>query len=134
MRSSSSRSSASGCSSRRAMAGMSPLEIEDIEVPLLLDGIQRRYGIDLRDYARSALRRKVRASMREEHVLTASALQAKLLHDPGAMERFVRALSPAARGIFRDPAFFRALRERAIPLLGTYPFVRIWHAGCGTGE
>jgi chemotaxis protein methyltransferase CheR len=50
------------------------------------------------------------------------------------MERFVRALSPGPRGIFRDPAFFGALREKAVPLLGTYPFVRIWHAGCGTGE
>lgn len=116
------------------MSAMSTLEIEDIEVPLLLEAVQRRYGIDLRDHARASLRRRIRAAVRDEHVPTVSALQAKLLHDPASMERFLFSLSCHAAGLFRDPAFFLALRQKVIPVLRTYPFVRIWHAGCSVGE
>jgi chemotaxis protein methyltransferase CheR len=116
------------------VSAMSALEVEDIEVPLLLDAVQRRYGLDLRDYARSSLRRRIRAAVRDEHVPTVSALQSKLLHDPASMERFLFAVSRNASGLFRDPAFYLALRQHLIPVLRTYPFIRIWHAGCATGD
>ncbi|MEZ0228343.1 MAG: protein-glutamate O-methyltransferase CheR [Planctomycetota bacterium] len=113
---------------------MSVLDIEDIEVPILLDAIHRRYGIDFRDYARASLRRRIRAAVRDEHVPTVSALQAKLLHDPLSMERFLFAVSQQSTRLFRDPGFYAALRQKLIPVLKTYPFIRIWHAGCSTGE
>ncbi len=113
---------------------LSALDIEDIEVPLLLDAVQRRYGIDLREYARAAMRRRIRAAVRDEHVPTVSALQSKLLHEPAAMERFLYAVAHRSTELFRDPGFFTALRQKLIPHLRTYPFIRIWHAGCATGE
>jgi chemotaxis protein methyltransferase CheR len=113
---------------------LSTLDIEDIEVPLLLDAIHRRYGMDFRDYARASMRRRIRAAMRDEHAPTVSALQSKLLHDPATMERFLFAVSRQSTGLFRDPRFYSALRQNLIPVLKTYPFIRIWHAGCSTGE
>ena len=108
--------------------------LEDIEVGLLLEGVYRQYGYDFRDYAMSSVRRRVRHLMREEGLATISGLQEKVLHDPRALQRFVVTLSVNVTSMFRDPAFYKALRERVVPLLRTYPKVRIWHAGCATGE
>src|SRR4051794_36269561 len=72
--------------------------------------------------------------MREEGAETLSALQDKVLHDREAMERLLVALSISVTSMFRDPSFYRALREKVVPLLRTYPFIRIWNAGCATGE
>ncbi len=72
--------------------------------------------------------------MREEGVDTLSAFQDKVLHDPDAMERLLVSLSISVTAMFRDPTFYRAFREKVIPLLRTYPFIRIWNAGCATGE
>ena len=117
-------------------ASAAPLQptLEDIEVGLLLEGIYRHYGYDFRDYALSSLRRRVRHVVREEGLTTVSGLQEKVLHDPRCLQRFVLALSVNVTSMFRDPGFYKALRERVVPLLRTYPKVRIWHAGCSTGE
>src|SRR4051794_4649263 len=72
--------------------------------------------------------------MRDEGTPTLSALQDKVLHDPDAMERLLVALSISVTAMFRDPSFYRAFREKVVPLLRTYPFIRIWNAGCATGE
>jgi chemotaxis protein methyltransferase CheR len=111
-----------------------PPTVEDIEVGLLLDGIYRHYGYDFRDYALSSLRRRVRHVVQEEGLTTVSGLQEKVLHDFDCLQRFVLALSVNVTSMFRDPAFYKALRERVVPVLHTYPKVRIWHAGCSTGE
>ena len=111
-----------------------PASLEDIEVGLLLEGVYRQYGYDFRDYAMSSVRRRVRHLMREEGLATISGLQEKVLHDPRALQRFVVTLSVNVTSMFRDPPFYKALRERVVPLLRTYPKVRIWHAGCATGE
>jgi chemotaxis protein methyltransferase CheR len=113
---------------------LTTLDVEDLEVPILLEAVARRYGIDLRDYARASIRRRIRNQMRDEKVATVSGLQERLLHDPAAMERFLFAVAENRSTLFRDPAFFRALREVVVPLLKTYPFIRVWHAGCSTGE
>jgi chemotaxis protein methyltransferase CheR len=110
------------------------LELEQIELELLLEGIHRRYGFDFRDYAPASLRRRVRRRMDGEKVETISALQDLLLHDPAVMERLLLDLSVNVTAMFRDPTFFRRLREKLVPLLRTYPFARIWIAGCSTGE
>src|ERR671915_164878 len=70
----------------------------------------------------------------EEGVQTLSGLQDRVLHDPAVMDRLLRDLSINVTEMFRDPGFFRALREQVVPLLRTYPYARVWNAGCSTGE
>jgi chemotaxis protein methyltransferase CheR len=117
--------------SRAAPAGEA---LEDLELRLLLDAVWGWYGYDFRDYARSSMRRRVRFFMQDEGLPTVSSVQARILHDTAALRRFLRALSIQVTAMFRDPPFYRALRESVIPVLRTYPVVRIWHAGCSTGE
>ena len=119
-----------------AGASSSPLPptVEDIEIGLLLDGVYRQYGYDFRDYAMSSLRRRIRHVVRDEGLTSVSGLQERVLHDPRCLQRFALALSVNVTSMFRDPSFYKALRERVVPLLRTYPKVRIWHAGCATGE
>ena len=109
-------------------------ELERIEIDLLLEGVYRHYGIDFRGYALASLRRRLARRMKEEGTPTLSALQDKVLHDPAAMERLLVALSISVTAMFRDPSFYRAFREKVVPLLRTYPFIRLWNAGCATGE
>ena len=110
------------------------LDLEAIEVELLLEGIFRLYGFDFRQYAPASLRRRLRRRMDGEKVETVSALQALILHDPRVMERLLLDLSINVTAMFRDPTFFLAFRTRIVPLLRTYPYSRIWVAGCSTGE
>jgi chemotaxis protein methyltransferase CheR len=108
--------------------------LEDIEVELLLEAVFRHYGYDFRDYALSSLRRRLRMLMLTEGVATVSGLKERVLHDPECMERMLLALSINVSAMFRDPTFYLAFREKVVPILRTYPFIRIWHAGCSTGE
>jgi chemotaxis protein methyltransferase CheR len=108
--------------------------VEDLEIQLLLDGILHRYGYDFRHYAAASLRRRIRSIVEKEHVPSISALQERILREPGCMARFITSLSVPVTSMFRDPSFYRALRSEVVPVLRTYPFVRIWHAGCSTGE
>jgi chemotaxis protein methyltransferase CheR len=110
------------------------LDREDIEIDLLLEGVYRNYGLDFRQYSRASLRRRLWRRVFLEQLETISALQDRLLHDPAVMERLLLDLSINVTAMFRDPSFYRALRTQVIPLLRTYPFVRIWNAGCSTGE
>ena len=110
------------------------LELEALEIELLLEGIHRRYGFDFREYAPASLRRRVRRRMDGEKVGTISALQDLILHDPAVMERLLLDLSVNVTAMFRDPSFFLAFRQKVVPLLRTYPFSRVWVAGCSTGE
>jgi len=117
---------------REAVEGEDALE--DIELDLLLEGIMRRYGLDFRGYARMSLRRRVWNMVHAQKLGTLSALQAKVLHDPSTMEELLQHLSVNTTTMFRDPSFFAAFREKVVPHLFSAPFVRIWHAGCSTGE
>ncbi|GBF07866.1 protein-glutamate O-methyltransferase, cheR [Deinococcus aerius] len=108
--------------------------LEDIEIALLLEGVYRHYGHDFRGYAAATVRRRVLHCLHTEGLPTVSALQGRVLHDPRAMTRLLEALSINVTGMFRDPGFYRALREQVLPLLRTHPFIRVWHAGCATGE
>lgn len=109
-------------------------ELEKIEIDLLLEGIYRQYGHDFRQYAYASLKRRIYGVMHAEKVSSISALQEKTLHDPVCMKRFLLSVSVNVTAMFRDPGFFLAFRQRVIPQLRTYPFVRVWHAGCSTGE
>ncbi len=112
----------------------SPDTVETVELDVLLDAIYRLHGYDFRDYARTSLRRRVTSIMRAEGVGTISALQDRVLHDRLAWERFLNGLSVNVSAMFRDPGFFLAFRRHAVPLLRTYPFIRVWQAGCSLGE
>jgi chemotaxis protein methyltransferase CheR len=109
-------------------------DLERIEVQLLLEAIYQHYGYDFRGYALGSLKRRLWRRAYAEKVDTMSALQDRVLHDPRVMERLLLDLSINVTSMFRDPSFFVALREKVVPLLRTYPFVRIWNAGCSTGE
>jgi chemotaxis protein methyltransferase CheR len=108
--------------------------LEDIEIALLLEGVYRHYGFDFREYSPGSVRRRVALSMAREGVSTISAFQALVLHNPGAMERLLLALSINVTAMFRDPPFYLAFRQKVVPLMRTYPFIRIWNAGCSTGQ
>src|SRR3954468_11691440 len=109
-------------------------DLEEIEIQLLTEGIYRHYGFDFRDYSLPSLRRRLWKRVYSEGLTTISALQDKVLHDSSCMERLLLDLSINTTAMFRDPSFYLAFRQKVIPLLRTYPFVRIWHAGCSTGE
>lgn len=113
---------------------MSRDAVEDLELRLLLEGIYQQYGYDFREYARTSIRRRVWRRAGEEKLATISALQERVLHDPACMERLLLDLSVSVTSMFRDPTFFLALRQTVVPLLRTYPFIRVWNAGCSSGE
>ena len=113
---------------------MKPAETEQIEIELLLEGIWQKYGYDFRDYAFASIRRRIWKRAHDEGLSTISALQEKVLHNPSCIERLLNDFSVSVSDFFRDPGFYLALREKILPLLRTYPFVRIWHAGCSKGE
>jgi len=109
-------------------------ELERIEIELLLEAVFRHYGFDFRSYAYASIRRRLWKRTEAEGLSTISELQARVLHDPAAMERLLLDLSVSVTAMFRDPGFYRVFREEVVPLLRTYPFIRVWHAGCSTGE
>ena len=109
-------------------------ELERIEIELLLEAIYRHYGFDFRSYAYASLKRRLWKRIQAEGLDTVSGLQQRVLHDPPSMERLLMDLSVSVTAMFRDPNFYRAFRAQVVPLLRTYPFIRIWHAGCSTGE
>jgi chemotaxis protein methyltransferase CheR len=110
------------------------LDLELVEIQLLTEGIFRHYGFDFRDYSMPSLRRRIWKRIYAEGLNTVSGLIEKVLHDPQCMERLLLDLSINTTAMFRDPSFYLAFREKVVPMLRTYPFVRIWHAGCSTGE
>lgn len=109
-------------------------QLEEVEIELLLEGVFRHYGYDFRDYALSSLRRRIWQRVRAEHCKTISGLKEKVLHEPESMERLLLGLSISVSAMFRDPGLYVSFRRKVVPILRTYPFIRIWHAGCSTGE
>jgi chemotaxis protein methyltransferase CheR len=108
--------------------------LEALEIDLLLQAIYSHYGYDFREYARASLKRRIVTCMEREGIPTVSGLQEKVLHDPVSMERFLLTLTINVTSLYRDPEFFLMFRNKVVPMLGTYPFLRIWHAGCSSGE
>jgi len=109
-------------------------ELEQIEIELLLEGIYQHYGFDFRSYAYASIRRRLWKRIEAEGLSTISGLQDQVLHNPPMMEKLLLDLSINVTSMFRDPGFYRVFREQVIPTLRTYPFIRVWHAGCATGE
>ncbi|MCZ8518619.1 MULTISPECIES: CheR family methyltransferase [Paenibacillus] len=113
---------------------MDAKEMEKIEVDLLLEAIYRGYGYDFRGYARSSLMRRLHHIRQKAGAERIVDLIPKVLYDEAFLNRFLLDMSVTVTEMFRDPEFFYELRTKVIPVLKTYPFVKIWHAGCATGE
>jgi len=109
-------------------------ELERLEMELLLLAIYRHHGFDFRAYAPASLHRRIRRHMEHAPVSSISGLTELILHEPAALQRLLHDLSVNVTAMFRDPSFFAEFRQTVVPLLRTYPTVRIWHAGCSTGE
>lgn len=107
---------------------------ESEQVRSLLNAIYERYGLDFRNYADSSITRRILQAMRAEKLASIPQLERKLLVDPACMERFLIAATVNVTSMFRDPDFYRILRQEVIPELRSRSFLRIWHAGCSTGE
>jgi chemotaxis protein methyltransferase CheR len=107
---------------------------EELEVRLLLDAIYSRFQYDFRQYGSASVRRRLRQAARALGCETYSAVQDRVLHDPAAFLTLLQYLTVQVSDFFRDPAFFKAFREHIVPMLRTYPSIKIWVAGCSTGE
>lgn len=108
--------------------------VTEIELQLLLEAVYRYSGYDFRDYAPGYVKRRVAERMRAEGATTISGLQDRVLHDGEALDRLVYGLSCRSTELFEDPTFFLELRNTVLPMLRTFPIVRVWVAGCGRGE
>lgn len=106
----------------------------NIEINLILDAIFNKYGYDFRNYSKAHVKRRLINRMNASKLESISHLQHRVLHEPGFFELVLRDLSINVTEMFRDPSFYLALRREVIPLLKTYPYLKIWHAGCSTGE
>jgi chemotaxis protein methyltransferase CheR len=106
----------------------------DIELQLLVDAIYLKYHCDFRGYSTASLKRRLRAALVRFDCRTLSQLQDRVLHDATVFPALLDFLTVPVSEMFRDPSYFRALRETVVPLLKTYPSLKVWVAGCSTGE
>ncbi len=110
------------------------LKTEDIELRLLLEAIEKRYHYDFKEYSRASLKRRLTRAREHFQCRSFSLLQDLVLHNADMLPRLLPFLTVQVSEMFRDPAYFRGLRERVVPHLRTYPSLKVWVAGCGSGE
>lgn len=113
---------------------MVPEGNSEIEVRLLIEAIYLKYSYDFRDYSGASLKRRVRHALEQFGCPTITALQERILHEPSAFMQLLQYLTIPVSEMFRDPGYFLALRQQVVPLLRTYPSIKVWVAGCSTGE
>ena len=111
-----------------------PRSHTEIELGLLLDAIFQRYHYDFRQYAAASLKRRVMTALHHFGCETISRLQERVVREPKLFSDLLRFLTVQVSDLFRDPSYFRSLREKVVPYLRTYPSLKIWVAGCATGE
>lgn len=117
-----------------ALSPVAPHEVEDIEIQLLLEALFQRYHYDFRHYARASIKRRLLQARTHFGLPSLTALQERVLHDPEMLPQLLGFLTVQVSEMFRDPAYFRALREQVLPHLRTYPSLKVWIAGCSAGE
>ncbi len=110
------------------------LENENIEIELFLQAINMKFGYDFRNYGKAHIKRRVRHRLSVSDFKNISELINKILYDPVFYQEILQDLSITVTEMFRDPDFYLAVRKEVVALLKTYPFIKIWHAGCATGE
>lgn len=111
-----------------------PEKVEDIEIRLLLEALYTRYHYDFRNYSMASIKRRLRQARDQLGFGNFSALQERVLHEPTMLPRLMRYLTVQVSEMFRDPSYFRAIREKVVPHLKTYPSLKVWVAGCSEGE
>ncbi|ABS17371.1 protein-glutamate O-methyltransferase CheR (plasmid) [Brucella anthropi] len=117
------------------MRGAQPNDsAEDIEMRLLLEALFLRYHYDFRNYSLGSIRRRLKQAREQLGFASFSAMQNQLLHDPDMLSHLLRFLTVQVSDMFRDPDYFRAIREQVVPHLRTYPSLKVWIAGCSSGE
>jgi chemotaxis protein methyltransferase CheR len=109
-------------------------DVEDLEMQLLLEALYQRYHYDFRRYARASTKRRLMLARERLGFDSLSTMQAAMLHDPSTLPRLLDFLTVQVSDMFRDPSYFRALREQVLPHLRTYPSLKVWVAGCSNGE
>jgi chemotaxis protein methyltransferase CheR len=109
-------------------------ELSEFEILTLLEAVYQKYGYDFRQYSQAHIRRRITNRMAMSGLEDISQMQSKILNDKLFAALFLQDLSITVTEMFRDPIFYKSLREKVIPILKTYPFIKIWHAGCSTGE
>ena len=110
------------------------LQISDEEMEVLLSDVLDRYGYDFTDYSRASLKRRINRLISLDKFPSLAEFSYRLQSDSNYLHRFVEEVTVNVTEMFRDPPFYKSLREEVLPVLATYPFIRIWHAGCSTGE
>jgi chemotaxis protein methyltransferase CheR len=113
---------------------MNPAEVESIEIDLLLEALYRAYGYDFRSYARASIERRIRQFLSGSDCRSITEMIERMLHDEEIFTGLVQCFSISVTEMFRDPFVYRAVREEVVPVLRTWPHVKVWHAGCATGE
>ncbi|PWN71937.1 protein-glutamate O-methyltransferase CheR [Chryseobacterium phosphatilyticum] len=113
---------------------LEPSIVKDEEVENLIDDVYEMYGYDFSGYSRASFKRRVNRICLLDRFTSFAELRYTILNDPEYLKRFVEEVTVNVTEMFRDPSFFKALREKILPQLGTYPLIRIWIAGCSTGE
>jgi len=113
---------------------MDQLDTEDIEIDLLLEAVYQKYGYDFRSYSKASIRRRVRHRLVAEGLDKVSLLQLQILYDREKFSLLLNDLTVNVTEMFRDPHFYSSFRENVIPVLHSYPSIKVWHAGCSTGE
>ncbi len=110
------------------------LVVSDEEIEVLLRDIFELYGYDFTDYAKASLKRRITRLFTLDRFPSFAEFRYRIRADGGYFRRFVEQVTVNVTEMFRDPGFYRALRADVLPVLATYPLIRIWHAGCSTGE
>lgn len=110
------------------------IPLSDEQVDLLLSDLIDRYGYDFTEYSRASFKRRVTRLIEQDRFPSFAEFRYHLIREPAYLTRFVEKVTVTVTEMFRDPHFYRALREHILPVLATRPVIRIWHAGCSTGE
>ena len=108
--------------------------IKDADLDLLLSELYHSHGYDFSNYAKASLKRRVSRLMIIDRFPSFAEFIYRVKSDSTYLTRLVEELTVNVTEMFRDPSLFKAIREQVLPVLGTHPFIRIWHAGCATGE
>lgn len=106
----------------------------DIELKMLMEAVYLKYNYDFRDYTGASQKRRILVAMREMECDTVSSLQARVMHEADGFAQLLQYLTIPVTEMFRDPEYWLALREHVVPFLKTYPSLKVWVAGCSTGE
>lgn len=110
------------------------IPLSDEQIDLLLSDLIDRYGYDFTEYSRASFKRRVTRLIEQDRFPSFAEFRYHLIREPAYLTRFVEKVTVTVTEMFRDPHFYRALREHILPVLATRPVIRIWHAGCSTGE